>query len=73
MMRCGYLTVFAAESIGTETGVLSDAVEEGAAVLTRIRSAIVGVGQTIPAFVSFGAEAGVGSVGVAAGGSVATR
>ena len=66
-----YLAVLGAESVGAEARVLSDAVEAGAAVLARVHGAVVRVGQTVASFVSFGAEAGVGSVRVAAGGSVA--
>lgn len=63
-------TVFPAESVDTEAGVVANSVEASSPVLTWEGSTVVGVDDAVASFVAFGTSAVVGAVGVSAGSAV---
>ena len=58
------------ESVNTEAGEVTDAVQTGALVEAGIRKAVVRVDETVPALEAAGALALVAAVGVDAGGPI---
>ena len=67
------LAVFPAETIHAEAGVVADAVQASATVLTGEGGAVVGVDDTVTTFVSLCAKALIRAVGVSASGAVSAR
>lgn len=65
--------MFPAETVHAEAGVVTDAVQASATVLTGEGSAVVGVDDAITTLVSLRAKALVRAVGVSASGAVSAR
>lgn len=63
-------TIGAPEAVNTETSVFSDAVQTGAAIEAGLRCTVVGVDGALPALITHRTVAGIGAVGVAAGGTI---